>query len=316
MFPRYGLIEHMNLSAKTILILICGILAINAVADNPIRYGSVAGTVYPPFDAVNLTGYVILTPLSRVEGDTALRKAENIAPIYIRRMFKGRVLCDSIPAGFYEALIGGVAYDSNFKVAATCIEQDLVNFRVAPDSVSIFSARLRKKADDEKVTWKSTWPEIIKPDNSEVVRIKGLYPNQAYDKLYNNVSLKRDGFLFTIEPNLEDSSAVNGLNLAVFSNKFYHGPDNELNVTYNVDGKDIVIGVEVVEHRSKQEDFQYRQPVYKLTNIPLDSSYQRILFISGDTSIYKIDIDSLDVNLLPVQEGKVVQYRKQSYCGD
>jgi len=154
----------MKIILISLLIILSAAISSGSSDDNSIEYGSVAGAIYPPFDAVNLTGHVILTPLTRLEGDTALKKASDILPIYIRRMFKGRILCDSIPTGFYEASLNGVAYDSNFKVAATCVELNFVDFRVAPDSVSVLSARLRKMADDKKEIWKMPWPEIILPD--------------------------------------------------------------------------------------------------------------------------------------------------------
>ena len=302
-----------------LLRLILIILALHSFAfgdENSLQYGTVAGAVYPPFDAVNLTGYVILTPLERIAGDTAFQKAENTPPIYIRRMFKGRILCDSIPAGNYEASINGVAYDSDYKVAATCVEQKLVNFRVAPDSISIFSARLLRKGEDEKITWKLPWPEIMFPDTSETVAIRGLYPNQPIDKIYNNMILKKEGFLFTIEPNLKDSSSVDGLNLAVFSNRFYHGPDNILNVSYNRAGKDIVIALDLIEQRADHVDYHYRQPVYKLTNIPLSPIDDRIMFIYRDTSVFKIEIDSTTVNLEEIKNGEVGLYREPTYTFD
>jgi len=102
----------------------------------------------------------------------------------------------------------------------------------------------------------------------------------------------------------------------VFSNKFYHGPDNELKLSYNVSGRDIVIAVDVLKKKPEHEDYHYRQPVYKLINIPLSSSNKRILFVGSDTSVYKIEIDSLDVNLIPVQEGKIIHYQKPTCSMD
>ncbi|GEM_PF-2476381 len=294
-------------------ILFILLLSLISAADETPHYGFVAGAIYPPLDEAEITGSVILTPLLKIEGDTALRKDENILPIYIRRMFKGRFFCDSIPAGFYEAVLNGVAYDSSFQVAARCVEQKLVNFRVAPDSVSLLFARLKRDYDDEFSSERLLWPEIIRPDTAETLAVRGIYDDRSYFEIYNDVILRKRGYLFKYKADYSKEGDVKALNLSIFSNRFYFGQDNNLDVSYNLENSDVVVKLMPSIRESSGADFTYRQPVFALFNIPISRQVQNIRFIAGDTAIYKVVANSLNFDIEEIQPGEVMLYREREY---
>lgn len=301
------------MSRYAVIILILMIPAVALTASDTEQYGAVAGAIYPPMDAANLTGYIILTPQAELEGDTALKTDKSVPPIYIRRMFKGQFYVDSIPAGLYEAAINGVAYDSSFRLISRCIEQKLVGFRVAPDSASIVAHRLITNPSEDRQTRLMRWIEQIRPDTSEVLRIKGRYNDTPVFELYNDLTLPRHGYVFSLEPNIVDSTKIDGLTLALYSNRFFDGRENELRVNYNIAGDTILVEFRPDLLADSSTDYRYRQPLYKLANIPYLESCRYIRFSGDSTTLYEISFDSDEIILDLLEDEGTGQPREVYY---